>query len=207
MKETTTIALPTVFAIFVLFAIPNLGSEQLAFAETDFKSSTISGDDVSKNPLAKQILERIEIAKQRIAELKQKQIQLNEQQKFIEEQREIAKQKLSTQLDRMNKDYEDYTPKAAFTNFVSKMPEKVHSVYWGMFEYQSSKVQAANDAMNRILENGGSYAEARQAFNDIASTKRVQLIEMTKNLNIENGLADDKIQQSFDRYGKLPRTE
>ena len=81
------------------------------------------------------ILDGIKIMKQQIIEKQQRQKQLQEHQKFIEEQRKIAKQKLDEQLSRMNKDYEQYTPRTSFTSFVSKMPTRVHDVYWGMFDY------------------------------------------------------------------------
>jgi len=59
--------------------------------------------------------------------------------------------------------------------------------------------------MKRVLDNGGSYQDAREAYNKIAAIKRVELIEVTKNLNVKYGLADEKVQATFDKYGKLPR--
>lgn len=195
-------------AILVLLVVPI--TTNFAYADSKTQTSNFNvlvGDDLKNNPLAQKMLERIEIMKQRIAEIQQKQKQIDEHQKFIEEQRKVAQQKLNQQLERMEKDNAEHTPKAAFTSFVSKTPEKLHNVYWGMFDYQQSKVRAAQTAMNNILDNGGSYQEARDAYNKIAAIKRVQLIEVTKNLNIENNLADDSIQSTFDKYGKLPRYE
>ena len=107
----------------------------------------------------------------------------------------------------MNNDYQDFTPKASFAKFVSKTPSKTHDVFWGMFDYQRMKVKAAQNAMKDVLDNGGSFKEAREAYYKAAATKRVDLIEASKELNIQFGLADTNIQNTFDKYGKLPRTE
>jgi len=61
--------------------------------------------------------------------------------------------------------------------------------------------------MNEILQNGGTYQEARQAYFKIASTTRVELIQVNQDLNIKYGFADSEVQKAFDKYGKLPRTE
>jgi hypothetical protein len=105
----------------------------------------------------------------------------------------------------MHDKYKDYTPKAAFTSFVSSKPIETHNVYWDMFNYQQQKVIDARKAMKIVLENGGSLQDARNAYHNEAAIKRVTLIEITKNLNVKYGLADEKIQSTFDKYGKLPR--
>ena len=199
----------SVIAVVMLVAIgvPGTTIFPSVSAETANNFTVISGDDIKTNPLAQTMLERIEIMKQRIAEMQNKQKQISEHQKFIDEQRKIAKQKLNAEISRMNKDYADHTPKAAFASFVSKTPEKIHDVYWGMFDYQRAKVKAAQAAMKKILDDGGSYSEAREAYNKIAASKRIDLIEVTKNLNVQHGLADSKVQVTFDKYGKLPRTD
>lgn len=191
-------------ALTLLIAVPLGSSENLAFAQTNSDFKVLSGD-LKNNPMAQKILERIEIAKQRIAEMQQKQKQIDEQKQFLENQRMIAKQRLGQELERMNKEYEEHTPRAAFTKFVEKTPDKVHDVYWGMFSYHREKIKAAQATMNDILDKGGSYQEAREAYNKIAGIKRVELIEVTKNLNVDSGLANDSTQSAFDKYGKLPR--
>lgn len=190
--------------IMLMVAVPLVISGNNAYAQDQSGFTVLSGD-LAKNPLAQKILERIEIAKQKIAEMQQKQQQINEKQQFLEEQRKIAKQRLNEELQQMNKDNADNTPRAAFTRFVEKTPEKVQDVFWGMFTIHSEKIKSAQDAMNQVLDKGGSYQEARDAYNKIAGIKRVDLIEATKNLNVNYGLADDSVQSTFDKYGKLPR--
>jgi len=61
--------------------------------------------------------------------------------------------------------------------------------------------------MKKVLDNGGSLLEARDAYNNNAASKQVELVEVTKNLNVQYGLADSNVQLNFDQYGKLPRTD
>jgi len=105
----------------------------------------------------------------------------------------------------MNDKYKDHTPKASFTNFVSSKPVDTQNVYWDMFNYQQQKVSEARKAMKIVLENGGSLQEAREAYYNAGAVKRVQLIDITKDLNIKHGLADNTVQSAFDKYGKLSR--
>ena len=202
-----TILLPIILSISLLIGI----SGNFAFAETSSESTdeivVKASPQIQKNPLLMKILKQLEIQKLQFAQLKNDQGKTTETQKILDEKRIIAKQRLDEELERMNKKYEDQTPRAAFSKFVSKMPEKVHNVYWGMFDFQDKKVKSAQKAMQEVIKTGGSMQEARQAFYDEAAMKRVQLIEVTKNLNIKYGLADDLVQVTFDEYGKLPRTD
>jgi len=207
-KKTKLSALGIVLLLAI--AIPGTTLLSYAYAETSSilqnNFTVLQGDDLKNNPLAQIMLERIEIMKQRIAEMQNKQNEMTEQQKFIEEQRKLVKERLAEDLDRMDKKYKDQTPEAAFSSFVSKTPEKVHDVFWGMYDYQRMKVKAAQSAMKQVLDNGSSLQEVRDAYNSNAASKRTELIEVTKNLNIQYGLADSTVQLTFDRYGKLPRT-
>lgn len=199
----------TMLSILVLFAVPGANSELSAWAESSVNqnSMTVLKGEQLNSPLAMTMLERIELMKKNIAEMQEKKKQMSEHQKFIEEQRKLAKQRLDEDLRQMNTDYKDYTPKSAFDRFVSKKPTSVQDVYLDMFNYHRMKVKAAQQAMKEIMDNGGSYQEARDAYNKIAATKRVDLIELTKDLNTQYGLADEKVQITFDKYGKLPRTK
>jgi len=125
----------------------------------------------------------------------------------LDEQRLIAKQLVQSDLDRMNKKYEDHTPRASFETFLSSIDSSVHDIFWGQFEFQQQKAQAGRDAMMAVYENGGSLEEARQAYFQKAATKQTEIIEVNKNLNIKYGFTDSTKQQNFDKFGKLPRSE
>ena len=168
---------------------------------------------IAKDPFLMKILKQLEIQKRDYALIKENPSKTNilkekdETTKILDEKRKTAKELLNKELERLNKKYEEFTPRAAFSKFVSKMPDKVHNVYWGMFDFQDNKVKSAQEAMRKVIQNGGNHAEARQAFYDAAAMKRVELIEVTKNLNLKYGLADEAVQVTFDQFGKLPRSE
>ena len=68
------------------------------------------------------------------------------------------------------------------------------------------KVDSARGAMKQVLDNGGSLKDARDAYFTHAQTKRVQLIQVVEDLNVEHGLAERNVQDTFDELGKLPRS-
>ncbi len=192
------------FSFLALLTISLAISVNYATAESDpeYDFTVLTGDELINNPLASQILQNIELAKQRIAEQLEKQKLAEEYQRYLDEQRLIAKQLVQNDLDRMNKKYENHTPKASFETFLSRIDPSVHDIFWGQFEFQQQKAQAGRDAMMAVYENGGSLEEARQAYFQKAATKQTEIIEVNKNLNIKYGFADPTIQQNFDEFGK-----
>lgn len=178
-------------------------------AESEYQFTRIEGDDISKNPTSKKILEKIELSKKILAELQAGVVKpkISEQQKFIEEQRKIANQKLQEDLSRMNKDYEEFTPRNAYATFLSGINSTYHGLYWDQFNYMDNKVQLAKAAKEQVLVNGGSYQEAFEAYVKYASMTRVEMIKLNQELNIKHGFADAEIQKVFDANGKLPRYE
>ena len=112
----------SVYFLIPLFALLIFYTNNFAAAQTDpqFEFTAITGDEINTNSVAQQMLERIELSKKILADLMEgKNLEQTEQQKFIEEQRKISKQKLQVQLDRMNKDYEPFTPRNAFASYLT----------------------------------------------------------------------------------------
>lgn len=191
----------------MLFSTVSVNESVQAFAQTiqDNDFTVRNAEQINKDPFAKSILEKIEIMKKQMAEIKDENKKQQEHKKFIDQQRAVAKQELNKELDRMTDKYKDYTPKASFTSFVASKSAETQLVYWDMFNFQQQKVSDARKAMKNVLDNGGSLQEAREAYHNAGAVKRVQLIDITKDLNIKHGLADDSVQSTFDKYGKLPR--
>ncbi len=193
---------------FTIIGISLLVPVHTAFAaEPQYEFTKIEGDDISKNPTAKKILEKIEQSKKILAEIKAgiTKPKMTEQQKFIEQQRQIAKQKLQDDLSRMNKDYEAFTPRNAYSTFLSGVNATHHGLYWDQFDYLDNKVQLAKAAKESVLARGGTYQEAFDAYVKYASMTRVEMIKVNQDLNIKHGFADSKVQEAFDEFGKLPR--
>jgi len=152
------------------------------------------------------MLERIELSKKILADLREgKNLEKTEEQKFIDEQRRISKQKLQDQLDRMNKDYEPFTPRNAFAGYLTGVNATHHGIYWDQFNYMYEKVKIAKAAHQAVIDQGGTYLEAFQEYVKYASMTRVEMIKLNQELNIKYGFADAVIQKDFDKFGKLPR--
>jgi hypothetical protein len=191
----------------VLFSPSQAFAQEVQVTKIDSDFTVVAGEELKKNPTAIQILQNIELAKKRLAEMQNVEKQKTEREKFIDEQRRIAKELLEKDLNRMNKDYEDFTPKNAFARFVSGFNSTHHAIYWDQFEYLNQKIKIATQAKESVLANGGSYVEAQAEFIKYASMPRVEMISFVSDLNIKYGFTDDALQQYFDENGKLPRYE
>ncbi len=175
-----------------------------SFAE-EFKR--IDGNDLKNNPNAQDILNKIEESKQRIKEMQESRQKQIEHQKFIEDQRAIVQANLQKELSSMNKKFEEYTPRNAFSTFVSGLNSDHHGIFWDQFDYLDAKVKVAKAARNNILEDGGSYFDARQEYYKYVSMPKVEMINVIQDLNTEHKFSDPSMKSYFDAYGKLPRFE
>lgn len=202
-------AVRTFFLVAVSLGI--VWSTQSAFAQDssdqfeDFNK--IEGDEIQTNPTAQQLLERIAESKRILSEMMQKQPIVTEHQKFVEEQRLLVQQNLQAEIDRMNKKYEDHSPRNAFARFVANFNATHHDIYWDQFEYMESKVSLARAAKQQVLDNGGSFQEAQREYIKFAAMSRGEMIQKIIELNVKYGFANAETQNHFDEDGKLPRYE
>jgi len=193
--------------LIALSAVP--GTNLISYADAESEIVVKASKQLQKNPLAMKILAEMEKQKLRYKNQiqgNQQYVPLTSQEIEVEEKRAVAQERLSERLDAFLLKYKDKMPKAAYAKFVEKKPDYIQGVFWGMFDYMQSKVDSARSAMKQVLDNGGSLAEARNAYFAHAETKRVQLIQVVEDLNVQHGFADRTIQDTFDKFGKLPRT-
>jgi len=191
----------TVFA--ALLVVTNFN---FAWAETTNDANTIlASDDIKKNPTAMKILENIEIFKHRYAAIQQKQQLIDQQNQFIEQQRKIANAYLQNDLAGMNNGNDLTFPRNAYAVFVTHVDNSAQNLFWDQFNFMQEKVQNAKNAMNKVLQNGGTMQEALQAYDNEAAIHKNQLVSINKNLNIKYNLADEKVQSLFNKDGKLNR--
>ena len=174
-----------------------------AWAETGTENPAIKATDAIKNnPKAMSILQTIELFKQRYAAQQEQQRVIDAEQKKIEEQRKIADQNLQRDLAAMDNQNNPTSPKNAFASFVTHVNNSTQSLFWDEYSFMQEKVQSGRDAMHQVLQNGGTMAEAIQAYQNAAATHITQLVDTNKNLNIKYHLADKTTQDTFDKYGK-----
>ncbi len=201
-KHAFGVTTMTALVVFVLFANNSAFGASSLESEPEIKAT----DEIKKNPLLMKVLKNIEISKKKIAEIQKKQLAINEHKKLLETQRKIADEIFQNNLARMNKNMENFTPRASFSKFLSGINQTHHDIFWSQFNYHEQKVKLARAAMDSVLKNGGSYEAARQAYSKIGSVSRTEIIGLLKDLNIQHGFANQEVQKSFDKYGKLPRT-
>jgi cation transport regulator ChaB len=168
--------------------------------------STIKAtDQIKKNPAMLEMLKKIELSKKILAEMQEQKKQQDQKSKQIQEIRKDVQNRFANDINRMSKDYEPNSPQNAFSRFIVKKPAELQNIYWSMFSYQQEKIKSAKDTRDKILSDGGSREDAWNAYQKISATKRVKMIELNKNLNIQYAGADLSTQDGFDEKGKLPR--
>ena len=175
------------------------------FAQTSFQK--IEGNEINTNPVSQDILAKIELSKKEFLNTQETKKTRDAQQKYIEEQRLLAKQSLESQLQRMEKDYEEFTPRSAFTKYVSKLNATNYDIFWNQFDYLQAKISIAREARDSVLDNGGSYYEAMKQYVKYANMPKIEMQNIIKELNVKHNLAQVDIQSYFDANGKLPRYE
>ena len=161
-------------------------------------------DDLANNPLAQDILRKIEETKKWIVELEQRNYEQLEKQRELEEKRQQSLTKLNQDLKEWENLWDYYSPRNSYERFVDKIPNsQVQEVFWDQFEFKEQKVKAGRDALKKVIANGGSLRDARQAYLVAAETKRIELIEANSQFNVQHNLAYYNQQILFDREGQF----
>ena len=201
-KDKSCLILGTIVTLLVISLPTNF-----AFAATpdQFQNQTFTGDQLKNNPLVAKILSEIEFSKQQIAQLEKDQKDKEINDKLIAQQRLIAKQLEDQALQILQTETAVNSSKNTFDRFVAEVPDNsTKKVFYGEFDFMTKRVDAGHDAMKQVLENGGTWEDAMAAFSQYAAIKRVEMIEVNKNLNVEYGLANATIQSQFNQNGLLP---
>jgi len=209
MLFNKTIILPLAFALFV-FGVVTISTSQPTYAQTDdtiYTSNqiTLSGN-LENDPVAQDILKKIELTKKWIAELEKKDYEMLESQRELDEKRERVLIILQEDLKKWEALWEKYSPRNAYAKFVDKQPEFIQEVFWDQFNFTESKAKAGLDAFNQVRYNGGTFLEARQAYFIAAESRYIELIAVNSDYNIKHNLASTKLQTFFDNTGQFIRT-
>lgn len=182
-------------------------SVNYSFAQSETSEQVTLSGDLANNPVAQDILKKIEQTKKWIKELEEKNYETLEAKKELEAKRAQALEKLNQDLNEWEALWEYYSPKNSFSRFVDKVEEpQVKEVFWDQFEFQQIKVDAGRDALKKVLANGGSLKEARQAYHKAAETKRIELIEVNSIFNVKHNLAYYNQQIMFNKEGQFIET-
>jgi len=189
--------------LFGLMAI----SVNYSFAQSETSEQVTLSGDLANNPVAQDILKKIEQTKKWIKELEEKNYEALEAKKELEAKRLQALEKLNQDLNEWEALWEYYSPKNSFSRFVDKVQDpQVKEVFWDQFEFHQIKVDAGRDALKKVLASGGSLKEARQAYLKAAETKRIELIEANSIFNVNHNLAYYNQQIMFNKEGQFIET-
>ena len=193
---------------FVFLFMISISLVQISYAQTDDTDADVSeqvtlSDDLLSDPIAQDLLEKIERTKKFIAELEQKEYEDNQAKQQLEEMRTLSLERLQQDLEEWERLWEKHSSRNAFESFVSKKPEYVRGVFWDQFEFKEQKVKAGREALKQVLLDGGSLQEARKAYHKAAETKKIELIEMNAQFNVKHNLAYYNQQQIFNSTGQF----
>ena len=190
---------------FLLVCIISISLIQTSYAQTqlDSEKQITFSDNLLNDPVAQDILKKIEQTKKIIAELEQKEYEKNQAQENLQKMRDMSIERLNQDLDEWNRLWEKHSSRNAFETFVNKKPSYVQGVFWDQFEFKEKKVNAGRTAMNQVLINGGTMQDAKDAYNRAAATQRIELIEMNAQFNIKHNLAVHREQQLFNSTGQI----
>ena len=196
--------------IILVFAIALGITVQTSYAQnnnddeiTTNEQVTLS-EDLANNPLAQDILRKIGQTKKWIVELEQRNYEQLEKQIELEEKRRQSLTTLNQDLKEWENLWDYYSPRNSYERFVDKVSNsQVQEVFWDQFEFKEQKVKAGRDALKKVIVNGGSLRDARQAYLAAAETKRIELIEANSQFNVRHNLAYYNQQILFDRQGQF----
>jgi hypothetical protein len=186
-----------------LIALVVLSNTNYAWAitERDKQPSILASDAIKNNPLAMKILQNIEISKQRIAQMQQAKKDLL----LVEEKRKIAKNLEEQAYQSLQARAQVNSSKNSFDRFVATVQNNsTKKVFADQFDFMNARIDLGHAAMKKILDNGGTWEEAMNAFSQYAAIKRVEMIQTNQNLNLQHGMSDTIVQASFDKNGRLP---
>ena len=203
-RTKTLLKIDTRLFLLIFVCIISISLVQITYAQTqvNFESQVIRSENLQNDPIAQDILKKIEQTKKMIEELTQKEFEENQAKANLQKIRDISIDRLNQNLDEWERMWEKYSSKNSFETFVNKKPSYVHGVFWDQFEFKEQKVNAGRTAMNKVLTDGGTMHDARKAYDKAAATLRVELIEINSQINVKHNLADYEEQKIFNSTGQ-----
>jgi hypothetical protein len=188
---------------FLITCVIAVSLVHTSYAQLDSEGQITLSDNLLNDPIAQDILKKIEQTKKMIAELEEKEFEQNQAQENLQNMRDLSVQHLNQDLEEWERLWEKHSSRNAFDSFVSKKPSYVHGVFWDQFEFKEKKVNAGRVAMNQVLTSGGTILDAKNAYHKAASTQRIELIEMNSQFNVKHNLAVYAEQQIFNSTGQM----
>lgn len=155
------------FAMFgVIFSV--LPSTYAQTSDVETSEQTTLSNKLLNNPLAQEILQKIEESKRKIAKLEQQNYDNLQAQKFLEDRRAVALERLNQALILLEEKWHEFSPEVAYQKFIDKMPSGIQGIYAKQFEFTEKKHELGITAKTNALDNGMDSSKALQKFNSAA---------------------------------------
>jgi hypothetical protein len=195
-----------ILGISIIFVFTMASSPVFADSQDTSKQTTIS-EDFENNPVAQDILNKIEKSKRWIAQMEQRNFESGEKQKELEQKRAETKQILEDKLEKWEKIWEYYTFDKMLERALENSPVKdTDSIYDHPLKFTASKINAGRDAMHKTLLEGGGPEEARDAFVDAAKITIEEMFAVNSLVNVINNNAYYSQQILFNPDGSFENT-
>lgn len=166
--------------------------------------TTLAGPDLQNNPMALKILQEIEASKRQVANIigNETAKKLNEQ--LILQQRQAASANLKDDLTKLQQLNAANTTTATYAHFLTTVSDaRSQAVFQDEFNFMKQRINVANTMMQNDLNAGDTWVTAVEDFNKYATISHVQMVTLNRDLNIQYGLADNRVQSCFDDKGQL----
>ncbi len=187
--------------VFVLFFAIN---PVFAQESVDVSDQITISKDLENNPVAQDILKKIEKSKRWISQIEQRNFEALERQKELEEKRAEVLQFLEKDLKKWEKLWGYYTFDKMLERALENSPAKdTSSIYDHPLKFTASKINAGRDALHKVLQEGGGPEEARDAFVNAAKITRAEMISANSLFNVIHNNAYYNQQILFDSDGNF----
>lgn len=188
---------------FVMICVISVSLIQNTYAQTITEQVSLSGD-LKNNPIAQDILDKIEKSKKMIEKLQAKNFEASERQRELEEKRTEALEHLNADLKKWEDLWGYYTFDKMLERALENNPAKfTDTIYDHPLKFTASKINAGRAALYKVIENGGGPEDARDAFVNAAQITQSEMVSANALYNVLTGNAYYNQQVLFDPDGQF----
>lgn len=174
-----------------------------ANAQTVGDQTTLSGE-LQNNPVAQDILKKIEQSKKWIAKIEQRNFEDSQRQLELEQKRAEVLQSLEDDLRKWEELWGYYTFDNVLERALENSPAKdTSSIYDHPLKFTASKINSGKEALQKVILEGGSPEQARDAFVKAAKITRAEMVSVNAFYNILNNNAYYNQQVLFESDGRF----
>ena len=160
-------------------------TEKMLSTEEATKYLQASIEDFEKDPIGLILYNFYQDLQTKLLEEQSLQVEIDKQQQLIEEQRKFSLQLAEKIIEQENPGAGIYSG-YKYDRFVGNLDDSVKEIFVNQLNYTVTVFEKAQKAMNEILENGGTWIEARQAYYENAAISRELMNSFTVINEIEN---------------------